>query len=108
MTEPLDLGLFPRVQQLVASPVTLVAGAPDREFSLSVERQLRRASLRADFGLQRDALTRDAIRVGSVTFGYRFTDHFGLDTTIGMADGGAQGEIGYGGRDWLRHYLAQA
>ena len=29
--------------------------------------------------------------------GYRFTDRLGLDTTVGMADGGAQGELGYGG-----------
>jgi hypothetical protein len=95
--ELLNLGLFPRVQQMVASPVTLVAGAPDREFALTVERQFLRASLRADLGLQRDALTRDEISVASVTFGYRFTGQLGLDTTIGMADGGSQGEIGYGG-----------
>jgi hypothetical protein len=95
--ELLNLGLFPRMQQLVASPVTLVAGAPDREFALTVERQLSRTSLRADLGLQRDALTREEIRVASVTFGYRFTDRIGLDTTIGMADGGALGEVGYGG-----------
>lgn len=95
--ELLNLGLFPRVQQLVASPVTLVAGAPDREFAVTVERQLRRTSWRADLGLQRDALTRDEIRVTSVTFGYRFTDQFGLDTTIGFADGGVQGDVGYGG-----------
>jgi hypothetical protein len=62
-----------------------------------VERQFLRTSLRADLGMQRDALTRDEIGVASVTFGYRFTGQLGLDTTIGMADGGAQGEVGYGG-----------
>lgn len=97
VSELLSLGLFPRVQQLVASPVTLVAGAPDREFALTVERQFLRSSWRADLGLQRDALTRDQISVASVTFGYRFTEQLGLDTTIGMADGGAQGGVGYGG-----------
>lgn len=97
VSELLNLGLSPRVQQVVASPVTLVAGAPDREFAVTIERQMRRTSLRADLGLQRDALTRDEIRVGSVTFGYRFTEQVGLDTTIGMVDGGAQGEVGYGG-----------
>jgi hypothetical protein len=95
--ELLNLGLFPRVQQLVASPVTLVAGAPDREFALTVERQFLRAWLRADLGLQRDALTREQISVAAVTFGYRFTDRLGLDTTIGVAEGGAQGDVGYGG-----------
>lgn len=97
VSELLNLGLFPRVQQMVASPVTLVAGAPDREFALTVERQFLRASLRAEVGLQRDALTRDDISVASVTFGYRFTGQLVLDTTVGMTDGGTRGEVGYGG-----------
>jgi hypothetical protein len=35
--------------------------------------------------------------VAAVTFGYRFTDRLGFDTTLGVADGGAQGDVGYGG-----------
>jgi hypothetical protein len=97
VAELLDLGLFPRMQQLGGSPLTLVAGAPDRELVITAQRQFRKTSIRADWQMQRDALTRDDVHVGSMTFGYRFTATLGIDATIGMADGDVNGRIGYGG-----------
>lgn len=95
--ELLDLGLFGRMQQLGASPLTLVAGLPDREWALGVERQFPRAWLRLDWVRQRDALAHDDVDVASLTLGYRISDRFSVDTTAGMADGGPQGRLGYGG-----------
>jgi hypothetical protein len=97
VSDLLNLGLFPRLQQLVASPLSLVAGAPDRELTVTVGRQFLRASLRADWLLQRDALTRDEVSVTSMTFGYRFSERFGIDATAGVASGGVGGRVSYGG-----------
>ena len=88
---------FPRLQALVDSILTRAAGAPSREISLSLGRDLTRSSLRGQWLQQRDALTLTDINSFSLSHDYRFASHWALETTLGLSEGGALGTIGFGG-----------
>jgi hypothetical protein len=88
---------FPRLQLLMDSVVTRAAGAPDRQFTATLGRQVGRSSLQGDFGLQRDALTGTKVKSLSLTHGHSPGEHVHIDTTLGFSDGGVDGTVAFAG-----------
>lgn len=88
---------FPRVQRLAESVATRAAGAPDRELTLALGRQFTRSYLTADWGLQRDALTRENTRSYGLTLGVELGSRLVLDTMAGLSDGAESGSVAWGG-----------
>jgi hypothetical protein len=88
---------FPVLERLLNSVLTRAAGAPDREVSATVGRQLSRSSLQGEWTLTRDALTRQSVHGVAVTHGYQFNRHAELDTTLGATRSGPYGTTAFGG-----------
>jgi hypothetical protein len=92
-----DTTQFPRVQLLVASLVTRAAGAPDREMGVTVGREFDRTSVQGEWLLVRDALSGEQTNSLSLIHSYRISRHLEMDTTLGLADGAANGTLAFGG-----------
>src|SRR5690606_3584303 len=95
--QPANTERFPRVQRLAESVATRAAGAPDRELSLALGRQFRRSYLAVDWGLHRDALTREKTRSYGLTLGVELGTRLVLDTLAGLSDGAESGSVAWGG-----------
>ncbi|MET0280394.1 MAG: hypothetical protein ABW278_04620 [Steroidobacteraceae bacterium] len=84
-----DTVRFPRVGELLGSMATRAASAADREVGITLARQFAHVSLGGDLQVERDALTGADTRSLGVTLGLAFGRRVGLDTTVGLTDGGA-------------------
>lgn len=87
---------FPQIQALVDTVLTRNVAPIDQEFVAGIGRRFDRASLRAEWFVQRDALTAANIQSLSLRYGYRLTDHVELAGTAGFLDASGS-SLGFGG-----------
>jgi len=88
---------FPRLAQLIGSVATQAAGAPDREFSGVLGRQIAGYTLTGDLQWQRDAVTGDKTKSAGLTLGLKPATHVGVDVSAGVSRNATAGTVPWAG-----------